>query len=166
MPIFVFWIICLLTRVTGSTLSKREKYPEAPERQGSINDVDSPLWWQNKFQLRPCEIGFPWSISGLRIVERFHASTQVLFFSPMARLRHRTCSLLLLSSNAGFTGGVMESISHFVDRCVFSGNSSHRINIDDYRLQPLWVIFLNLVTFHGHWVLLTATFHPGHHCPW
>lgn len=66
------------TRYTVSSLP--QTYLWAQERQSSINDVDSPLWWQNKFQLQPCEIGFPWSISGLRIVERFHASALVLFF--------------------------------------------------------------------------------------
>lgn len=46
--------------------------PGAAVRQSSITSrVDSPLWRQNKFQLRPCEIEFPRSIRGLRIVERF-----------------------------------------------------------------------------------------------
>lgn len=52
----------------------------ASERQNSINDVGSPRWRQNKFQLHPREIGFPRSIRGLRIVERFHASDRVPFF--------------------------------------------------------------------------------------
>lgn len=92
----------LLTQVRASPSQKCETYLPATERQSSINDVDSPLWRQNKFQLQPCEIGFPWSIRGLRITERFHAPAQVPFFQTTARLGRWARSLLLFSVDAGF----------------------------------------------------------------
>lgn len=55
-----------------STFTERPLW--APERQNSIIDADSP---QNKFQLRPREIGLPRSIRGWRIVERVHASDRL-----------------------------------------------------------------------------------------
>lgn len=114
----LYFIIYLPTHVLSSALQRCKTYPPAQERQSSINDVDLPLWWQNKFQLQPCEIGFPWSIRGLRIVERFHASAQVpFFFTATATSGRGTRSLLLLSSNTSFSGSLMKSISHFGQMC-------------------------------------------------
>lgn len=76
------------TGYTSACCKDKRLIPLALARQSSITSrVDLPLWWQNKFQLRPCEIGFPRSIMGLRIFERFSRFCfSLLFFFLLSRL--------------------------------------------------------------------------------
>lgn len=140
------------TGYTWAGCSSVRHVPPVPARQTSItNHVDSPLWWQNKFKLWPCEIGFPRSIKGLRIVERFSrfcSGPPLLFFffscpppppavKTTACLSRETCSLLPLSSETGSADSLMKSIGHFGQMWVFwvffwfPRNSSHGINSSD-----------------------------------
>lgn len=63
----VCWISIQILKKNGvREASARARPVLNAERQKSVKDVDSPRWRENKFQLRPREIGFPRSIRGLK----------------------------------------------------------------------------------------------------
>lgn len=164
--------IHLWTQVTSGNVRSIPPTPRHMQaRQSSINDVDLPLWWQNKFQLRPCEIGFPRSIRGLRIVERFSRFCSGPPFLFSSRRRHasatRPAACCCWAATRGLCWQSYEiNKSLWTDVFFFPGNSWHRSNTDDCRWQPFGVIFFHLVTSREGADLFVIILCPLRHSDW